>query len=63
MRKTDKMIQETLEMAEKMLQLADRGDSVREDTGCGVLYGVVRDTAYKIRRLAAQELEYHQKRL
>jgi len=53
-------IREALELAEKMLFLADRGDAQREDTGCGVLYGVVRDTAFKIRRLAGAEKKAHQ---
>jgi len=53
-------IREALELAEKMLSLADRGDAQREDTGCGVLYGVVRDTAFKIRRLAGAEKKAHQ---
>jgi hypothetical protein len=31
-----------------MIRLADQGDADREDTGCGVLYGVLRDAAFKI---------------
>jgi hypothetical protein len=42
-----------------MIRLADRGDKDREDTGCGVLYGVLRDSAYKILQLAEQEKEHH----
>jgi hypothetical protein len=34
-----------LEMVEGMLRLADKGDAFREDVGCGVLYGVLRDSA------------------
>ena len=44
---------------EEMLNLADEGDAVREDTGCGVLYGVVRDSAFKIKKLAEAEKEAH----
>ena len=40
-----------------MLDLADEGDSVREGAGCGVLYGVLRDSAYKIRQPAESEQE------
>jgi len=29
-----------------MIDLADEGDADREDTGCGILYGVLRDSAY-----------------
>jgi len=42
-----------------MLILADEGDAVREDAGCGVLYGVLRDAAYKIKQLAENEREAH----
>jgi len=46
-------------MAEGMLHLADEGDSVREDVGCGILYAVLRDSAYKIKKLAEAEREAH----
>jgi len=49
-------------LAEKMLDLADKGDALREDAGCGVLYGVLRDSAYKIRKLAEAEKEAHIKK-
>jgi hypothetical protein len=45
-----------------MIQLANTGDEQREDTGCGILYGVVRDSAYKIRKLAETEQHNHQKK-
>ena len=42
-----------------MLELADKGDADREDTGCGILYGVLRDSAYKLKKLAEQEKKAH----
>jgi hypothetical protein len=42
-----------------MIRLADKGDIDREDTGCGILYGILRDSAYKIRNLAYQEKTAH----
>lgn len=45
-----------------MLNLADKGDAVREDDGCGILYGVVRDAAFKIRKLAEAERQAHIKK-
>jgi hypothetical protein len=42
-----------------MSEIADEGDGAREDVGCGVLYGVLRDSAYKIRKLAEEEREAH----
>jgi hypothetical protein len=43
-----------------MIQLADQGDAEREDTGCGVLYGVLRDSAYKLLQMAENEKGRHQ---
>jgi len=62
MRPCDRIIKETLDMVEDMLNLADRGDDAREDNGCGVLYGVIRDTAFRIKHLAEEEKEAHIKK-
>ncbi|MDL1959923.1 MAG: hypothetical protein LWX01_11055 [Deltaproteobacteria bacterium] len=62
MKPCDENIKKTLSLAEEMLDLADKGDAVREDAGCGVLYGVLRDSAYKIRKLAETEKEAHMKK-
>ncbi|MFV9691205.1 MAG: hypothetical protein ACNY01_09605 [Desulfobacteria bacterium] len=59
MRRCDESIKKTFELVEKMLGLADEGDAVREDSGCGVLYGVLRDSAFKIKRLAKAERDAH----
>lgn len=59
MRACDEHIIRTLELTEEMIDLADRGDADREDTGCGVLYGILRDSAYKLRQLAEKEREAH----
>ncbi len=42
-----------------MIKLANKGDIEREDTGCGILYGVLRDSAYKVKKLAEQEKVKH----
>ncbi|MBI5552117.1 MAG: hypothetical protein HY911_11480 [Desulfobacterales bacterium] len=42
-----------------MIRLADRGDVDREDTGCGILYGMLRDAAYKLWRMAEEEKQRH----
>ncbi len=60
----DQCLERTLELVERMLRLADDGDAVREDQGCGVLYGVLRDSAYKLKHLAeAERRAHHQKNL
>ncbi len=57
----EKLLQ-TLELVERMMEVADQGDLVREDAGCGVLYGVIRDSAFKIKKLAEEEKEAHRKK-
>lgn len=51
-----------LNLAEEMIVLADQGDADREDVGCGVLYGVLRDTAYKLKRMAEEEKRSHKEK-
>jgi len=59
MRPCDESIKMTLGLVEEMLELADEGDAVREDSGCGILYGVLRDAAFKIKKLAESERNAH----
>ena len=62
MRSCDKNIKNTLNVAEEMIKVADKGDIDREDIGCGILYGVLRDAAYKVKKLAEKEKEAHIKK-
>ena len=62
MRPCDESLKRTFELAKNMLDLADEGDRVREDAGCGVLYGVLRDSAFKIKLLAEAEKDAHIKK-
>ena len=62
MRPCDNSIVKTLKLTERMLELADEGDAAREDTNCGVLFSVLRDSAYRIRQLAETEREAHRKK-
>ena len=59
MKKCDLNIIQTLLIVEEMLKLAEQGDDEREDTGCGIMYGMLRDSAYKIRQLAEKEKLVH----
>ena len=59
MRPCSEAIKKALDVVENMLKLADEGDAVREDVGCGILYAVMRDSAYKIKKLAEAEREAH----
>ena len=62
MKSCDSNIKTTLALVEDMIRLADKGDIEREDTGCGVLYGVLRDSAYKLKKLAELEKDNHIKK-
>ena len=63
MRRCDESLKKTLEIARNMLELADEGDRVREDAGCGVLYGVLRDSAFKLKQLAEAEKKLIKRRV
>ena len=59
MKPCDRNIKSTLQLTEKMIELAEIGNGEREDTGCGILYGVLLDSAYKLKKLAEKEKENH----
>jgi hypothetical protein len=46
-------------LTNEMLALADEGDRDRNDDSCGILYGILRDMAYRLRKLADDECEKH----
>lgn len=58
-RSCNKNIIRALRLSRNMILLADKGDESRQDRSCGVLYGTIRDSAYKIRTLAEQEVSFH----
>lgn len=57
----DKNVLKAIALAEQLLRLADEGDAHRHDVGCGILYGVLRDSAYRIRSLAQGEIGEHKR--
>lgn len=59
---SDRHIIAALALARELTILADQGDGDRPDDGCAVLYGVLRDCAYKIRAEAERELGEHKVR-
>jgi hypothetical protein len=48
-----------LRLTQKMLALADEGDRDCGGRSCGIIYGVLRDAAYKLRNMAQLECEKH----
>jgi hypothetical protein len=55
-------IRQVLEHARQLTLLADEGEARSQDDGCAVLYGIIRDCAYKIRAAGEQEREVHKAR-
>ncbi|MBD3319626.1 MAG: hypothetical protein GF350_00860 [Chitinivibrionales bacterium] len=62
MRAYNQNILDVIECARKLMFIADKGDLQREDEGCGVLYAIVRDTAYNLKHHAENEKEAHIRR-
>lgn len=58
-RACDQNIYEALLLANQMIDLADKGDRDREDAGCGILYGILRDSGYKLKKAAEREKKSH----
>jgi hypothetical protein len=58
----DNNLRNVIHLCYEMLEHADHGDRFRKDAGCGVVYGTLRDTAYKIRQLAEEELSQHSRK-
>ena len=52
-------LQRVVQLCHQMLDLANCGDKFRKDGGCGIVFGLLRDSAYKIRSLAENELQAH----
>ncbi|OGR10637.1 MAG: hypothetical protein A2277_12290 [Desulfobacterales bacterium RIFOXYA12_FULL_46_15] len=58
-KKCDINIARAIELSKKMIKLAQSGYEEREDPGCGVLYGILLDSGYRILDLAQKEKEAH----
>jgi len=59
MKPCDQNIKATLKLTDTMIKLAIKGDANREDIGCGILYGVLLDSAHKIKKQAEKEKNVH----
>ncbi len=58
-KKCDANIQKTIDLAKEMIELAANGDAHREDPTCGILYGILLDSGYRILKLAREERQRH----
>jgi len=52
-------LRRVLQLSREMLAVADEGDRDRDDASCGILYGILRDMAYRLRKLAEEECQKH----
>jgi hypothetical protein len=52
-------LRRTIALTREMLALADEGDRDRNDDSCAILYGILRDAAYRIRKKAEEECDRH----
>lgn len=59
MKKCNENIEKVIKLSNKMLDLANKGDEDRNDSSCGVLYGILRDTAFKLQQMAKEEKQRH----
>lgn len=57
--KATEHLRESLELSDRMIDLAERGVEGCQDDGCLLVYGIMRDCAYTIRRSAEKELQAH----
>jgi hypothetical protein len=52
-------LRRVLRLTRTMMALADEGDRDQRDSSCAILFGMLRDMAYKLRRSAEDECEKH----
>jgi hypothetical protein len=52
-------LRRTIRLTRDMLALAYEGDRDRLDDSCGILYGLLRDMAYRLRKTAEEECQKH----
>jgi hypothetical protein len=58
-KKCDINLVQTIELARQMISLAQTGYEQREDPGCGILYGILLDSGYRLLDLAQKERQAH----
>jgi hypothetical protein len=56
---SDNNLRRVIRLSREMLALADKGDRDRNDQSCGILYGILRDMAYQLRKFAQEECRKH----
>ena len=62
MKPCDLHLQESLKLAERLIDLSFQGDQDREDNGCGIIYGMMRDAGFRLKHLVNREIENHRQK-
>jgi len=57
-----KHIRAAIELAKEMIRMADHAGNTCDDDGCLVVYGVIKDCAYKIKESAQRALQASEER-
>ncbi len=57
----NQMLVQVINLCERMRLVANEGDRYRIDSGCGILYGTLRDYSYKLKNLTEQEIDLHKR--
>ncbi len=52
-------LQKLIDLSKELIALSEDGDMDRDDTSCGVLYGLARDYGNRLLREANEEYEKH----
>jgi len=59
MNECDIYLNKTIDITRKMIDLADRAEEACIDNGCAAVYGILRDSAYRVRKEAEREQKKH----
>ncbi|MCK4839171.1 MAG: hypothetical protein KAS94_10230 [Desulfobulbaceae bacterium] len=59
MKRYNECIKRVLELSREMIILADDGQLAAKDDGCRLLFGILQDCAYKLRKSAEEEKAAH----
>jgi hypothetical protein len=59
MKPCDENLQKLIQLTREMLALADEGDMDRIDDSCGIIYGILRDSSFRLRKIAMDEWSKH----
>ena len=59
MNKCNINLEELLKAANTLLEISNTGDIDRDDSSCGVLYGIARDSAFKLIQQTEAEILKH----